>query len=60
MLKWISDKLRCNFRQGVKMKNIYVEPFFFPRFLYIWIANKNWNNTAKKNGIRPEDLYRRL
>ena len=40
--------------------DIYTEPWGFPRALYIWIANTNWNRTAKKNGIRPEDLYRRL
>ena len=36
------------------------EPYRFPRSLYIWIANTNWNRTAKKNGISPRDLYRRL
>ena len=42
------------------IEDIYTEPWGFPRALYIWIANTNWNRTAKKNGIRPEDLYRRL
>ena len=40
--------------------DIMCEPWHFPRKLYIQIANKNWNNLAKKNGIDPRDLYRQL
>ena len=40
--------------------NILAEPYLFPRWLYILIANVNWNRTAKRNGISPEDLYRQL
>ena len=40
--------------------DIYAEPYRFPRSLYIWIANTNWNRTARRNGIKPEDMYRRL
>ena len=47
-------------RQGTITEEIYAEPFCFPRSLYIKIANTNWNRTAKRNGIRPDDLYRRL
>ena len=39
------------------MKDIYAEPFAFPRRLYIWIANTNWNRTSRKNGIRPKDMF---
>ena len=53
-------KLAEAIRQGVKTGDIYTEPFCFPRSLYITIANTNWNRTAKKNGITPEDLYWRL
>ncbi len=45
---------------GRKMEDFLAEPYHFPRWLYISIANTNWNRTAKKNGIRPEDLYRQL
>ena len=45
---------------GRKMEDFLAEPYRFPRWLYISIANTNWNRTAKKNGIRPEDLYRQL
>ena len=40
--------------------DLYAEPYRFPRSLYIFIANTNWNLTAKKNGISPKELYRRL
>ena len=43
-----------------KIKNIYAGPTLFPRWLYIKIANAGWNSAARANGIRPEDLYRRL
>ena len=45
---------------GAGMEEVYAEPYGFPRWLYILIANVNWDRTARKNGIRPEDLYRRL
>ncbi len=47
-------------RRGTRLEVISAEPFCFPRFLYIMIANLNWNRTARINGIRPADLYRRL
>lgn len=45
--------------KGNAVGDLYAEPCCFPRSLYIHIANTNWNVTAKKNGLRPEDLYRR-
>jgi len=39
------------------MVDIYAEPFAFPRWLYVWIANTNWNHTSRKNGIKPEDMF---
>lgn len=53
-------KLVSAVEQGETVTDIYAEPFMFPRSLYIRIANTNWNRTAKKNGITPKDLYRRL
>ena len=41
-------------------EDCFAEPFAFPRSLYILIANTNWNRTARLNGIKPGDLYRRL
>ena len=46
--------------RGEMIEDIYVEPYHFPRSLYIHIANTSWNKAARKNGIRPADLYRRL
>lgn len=40
--------------------DIYAEPKGFPKWLFIKIANVNWDRTAKKNGIDPEELYRQL
>ena len=45
---------------GESMPVLYAEPWAFPRALYIAIANLNWNKTAKANGLRPAELYRRL
>ena len=46
--------------KGDSAGDLYAEPYRFPRSLYIFIANTNWNLTAKKNGISPKELYRRL
>ncbi|MBQ1508031.1 MAG: flavodoxin family protein [Erysipelotrichaceae bacterium] len=54
------DRLAQTIDQGGSMEEFYAEPYLFPRFLYIEIANRNWNVTARKNGISPKDLYRRL
>ena len=54
------DRLAAAVNAGDKMAELYAEPFAFPRSLYIAIANTSWNKTAKANGLRPADLYRRL
>ncbi|MBO4918926.1 MAG: flavodoxin family protein [Erysipelotrichaceae bacterium] len=53
-------KLAKAINTGSTAKDIYTEPFFFPRSLYIHIANSNWNTLAKRNGLKPEDLYRQV
>ena len=45
---------------GTRMPELYAEPWAFPRSLFIAIANTSWNKTARANGLRPADLYRRL
>ena len=54
------DRLADAIDEGKTIDDIYAEPYLFPRFLYMEIANRNWNVTAKKNGISPKDLYRKL
>ena len=54
------DRLANAVNHKKNTADIYAEPHRFPRLLYIAIANTNWNRTAKQNGIRPKDLYRRL
>ncbi len=43
-----------------KTYDIYAEPKGFPKWLFIQIANVNWDRTARKNGIDPKELYRQL
>ena len=54
------DRLANAIDAGAAAEELYAEPYCFPRSLYIFIANTNWNKTAKKNGLRPEELLRRL
>ena len=45
--------------QSKRIKDLYIEPFMFPRDLYIWIANRSWDNKAYKLKMKPKDLCRR-
>ena len=54
------DRLAAAIDSGGDIRTLCAGPWLFPRSLYIWIANTNWRRLAKKNGIRPKDLYRRL
>ena len=47
----ISDK-RC-------IEDIYVEPSYFPRRLYILAAHRNWYKMSKQNGLQRKALYQR-
>ena len=51
------DRLVRAIDNAETMADIYAEPFAFPRWLYVWIANTNWNRTSRKNGIKPKDMY---
>ena len=53
------DRLARSIDIAGVMEDIYAEPYRFPRWLYIWIANTNWNSTSRKNGIKPKDMYTR-
>ncbi len=54
------DALAEAIGKGADAGVMFAGPFAFPRALYILIANTNWNRTARKNGLRLKDLYRRL
>ena len=43
-----------------RIQDLYTGPIRFPRFLYIAIANSGWQRTGKKNGLKKEDLFRKL
>ncbi len=53
------DRLAEAVDKSESMADIYAEPFAFPRWLYVWIANTNWNRTSRKNGIKPKDMFTR-
>ena len=53
------DHLVRSIDNAEAMADIYAEPFAFPRWLYVWIANINWNRTSRKNGIKPKDMFTR-
>ena len=53
------DRLVRSIDSAEAMGDIYAEPFAFPRWLYVWIANTNWNRTSRKNGIKPKDMFTR-
>jgi hypothetical protein len=45
---------------GSRTEELYAGPSLFPRSAYLAIANASWSRTAKKNGIDPKELYRKL
>ena len=45
---------------GLDAGSILTEPWAFPRGLYLAVVNINWNKLARKNGLKPRDLYRQL
>lgn len=53
-------KLAKAISSDTAIKDLYTQPFLFPRSLYISIANRNWNTLAKENGLDPKELYRQL
>ena len=54
------DLLARAINSGSRTYDIYAEPKGFPKWLFIQIANNNWDRLAKKNGIDPQELYRQL
>jgi hypothetical protein len=54
------DRLAAAIRADEAMEELYAEPYAFPRALFIAIANASWDKAAKRNGLRPADLYRKL
>jgi multimeric flavodoxin WrbA len=52
------EKLARAIEGKSSMDDTFAEPRMFPKWLYILIANVNWRRLARKNGIKPRDLYR--
>ena len=49
-------KLSDCIKNGYIIENTYVS-FAVPRFLYLKMAHYSWKKEAKKNGLKPKDLY---
>ena len=45
---------------GLPAEYLFAEPFCFPRWLYIRIANSGWQKMARANGLNPEELLRKI
>lgn len=54
-LSIFSDNI-CSLRSD---EDLFVEPNF-PRFLYLKAAHIGWRSLAKKNGLKSNDLFKRL
>ena len=54
------DRLAKAINEESAISDVFAEPYAFPHTLYIAVANMSWHRTAKANGLRPSDLYRRL
>ncbi len=54
------DRLARAIDEGKVSEDIYSGPLCFPRWLYVAIANAGWARMAKANGIKKEELYRKL
>jgi multimeric flavodoxin WrbA len=44
-------------RGQLPLENVYISANF-PRRLYLWMADRGWKSTARKNGLKKEDLLR--
>ena len=53
-------RLAAAIDKGEPLEDIYAEPRFIPRPLFMAIANHSWTLQAKKNGIPRSELFRRL
>lgn len=54
------DALANAIDTGAALGDLYAEPRGFPRALFTLVANVSWNRSARKNGLAPKELYRRL
>ena len=43
---------------GTTIDNIYAEPAYASRFLYVFMANRGWMKTARQNGVTRKELFR--
>ena len=54
------NRLAEAINNGNAIEDIYAQTDGFPKWLYMAIANSGWKGMAKKNGISPDELFRRL
>jgi len=53
------NSLAISINANEVMEDRYVKPSGFPRFLYLFFANKSWLPQAKKNGIKRSEIKKR-
>ena len=53
------NSLATSINANEVMEDRYVKPSGFPRFLYLFFANKSWLPQAKRNGIKRCDIKKR-
>ena len=53
------NSLATSINANEVMEDRYVKPSGFPRFLYLFFANKSWLPQAKKNGIKRSEIKMR-
>lgn len=55
----VIEQLTGDIRNAKSGGTILTEPNF-PRFLYKMAAHMGWRKSARKNGLKPADLKRRI
>ena len=54
------DKLACAVDTSSVIEDNYVDPYRFPRFLYMFAANSGWPKAGKLNGLRRSELLKKI
>ena len=54
------DKFAEAVNEGTAVEDSYIDPYKFPRMMYMSIANASWPKNIKANGLKKKDLLRRL
>ncbi|MNP52975.1 hypothetical protein D3C76_1474050 [compost metagenome] len=53
-INYLADNIN-NFKAS---ENMYISPNF-PRFIYMFLADRSWEGQAKENGLKKKNLFRK-